>query len=428
MTHTVGTLAGALDSFLSAHLDGLDSEARTSALAEYAGALALGVGGKSLVALARHVEPDNVEGCRQRMQRALASSRFDAEQIFGRLQKTVAAQAGRQMQALCVDDTGIAKQGSSSVGVQRQYSGTLGKVGNCQIVTTLHGVSNTESFCLGGRLYLPQSWASDDGRRTKARVPADVEFLTKPEVALSLIKEAVANGVPNRPVLADAAFGDSRDFRDGLRALGLDFAVAVSSNTMVWGPGVEPAVKPRTAKRGRTPTQFVGRNGEEPISVANLAQELLHSGAFRKTTWRQGTKKALSGKFARVRIHSAERCTKGLPPSEAMWLLIEINPQEKRPFKYYLSSLPETIPAKVLVNLVKMRWRIEMDYRDMKQHLGLDEYEGRTWGGFHRHLAMVIIMQVFVALHRERFSPRSEQEMELEPVLQSASSCHHPLA
>ena len=111
-----------------------------------------------------------------------------------------------------------------------------------------------------------------------------------------------------------------------------------------------------------------------------------------------------------------------------MWLLIEINPREKRPFKYYFSSLPEKTPMKVLVDLVKMRWRIEMDYRDMKQHLGLDEFEGRTWGGFHRHLAMVILMQAFVALHRERFSPRSETALELEPVLQSAPKGRSALA
>jgi SRSO17 transposase len=428
MAHTVGTLADALDSFLSAHLGGLDTEARTSALAEYASGLALGVGSKSLVALARHLAPDNVEGCRQRMQRALVSSRFDAGLVFERIQATVTEVAGRQMQALCVDDTGIAKQGSDSVGVQRQYSGTLGKVGNCQIVTTLHGVSNTESFCLGGRLYLPESWTDDQKRRSKARIPESIGFLTKPEAALELIKEAVSRGVPRRPVLADAAYGDSRDFRDGLRELGLDFAVAISSNTMVWGPGVEPVVRARTEKRGRIPSRFIGSHGEQPVSVLKLAQQLRADGAFRKTTWRKGTKKPLSAHFARVRVRSAEKCTKGTPPSEPLWLLIELNAQEKRPFKFYLSSLPEKTPTKVLADLVKMRWRIEMDYRDMKQHLGLDEYEGRTWGGFRRHMAMVILMQVFVALHRERFSPRSETSMELEPVLQGASTSNGALA
>ena len=166
---------------------------------------------------------------------------------------------------------------------------------------------------------------------------------------------------------------------------------------------------------------MIGVDGERPVAVTDIANELLEKGAFRKTTWREGTKGDLSAKFARVRVRSAEKCTKGKPPSEPLWLLIEINPQEKRPFKFYLSSLSEKTPMKVLVNLVKMRWRIEMDYRDMKQHLGMDKYEGRTWGGFHRHLAMVILMQVFIALHRERFSPRSTIPMELEPVLQGAT-------
>jgi len=428
MAHTVGTLAKALDSFLSFHLEGLDSPAKTTALAEYAQALALGVGGKSMMSLARHIAPDNVEGCRQRMQRALALGGFDAAQVFDRIQSTVTARAGRQMQALCVDDTGIAKQGDKSVGVQRQYSGTLGKVGNCQIVTTLHGLSNTESFCLGGRLYLPGSWSGDKRRLAKAQVPENIGFMTKPEAALDLIAKAVERGIPKRPVLGDAAFGDSRDFRDGIRELGLDFAVAISSQTSVWGPGVQPIVKPRLGTRGPAPSRFMGDNGEQPIAVSDIARQMHQRGAFRKTTWRQGTNKSLTGQFARVRVRSAERCTKGLPPSEPLWLLIELNPQEKRPYKFYLSSLPEKAPMKVLVDLVKMRWRIEMDYRDMKQHLGLDEYEGRTWGGFHRHLAMVILMQTFIALHRERFSPRSKTAMELEPVLQSAAKRTRALA
>lgn len=417
MAHTVGILADALDTFLHTHLDGLDSEVRTSALADYARGLGLEVPGKSMMALARAVDPQNIEGCRQRMQRALALGRFDGPEVFERLQRTVASEAGRQLQALCVDDTGIAKQGDSSVGVQRQYSGTLGKVGNCQIVTTLHGVSNMESYCLGGRLYLPEIWALDPRRRRTAKIPDKIEFLTKPQAALQLITDALAVGVPKRPVVGDAAFGDSRDFRDGLRELGLDFAVAVSSTTTVWGPGVEPVVKPHLNRTGPVPTRFIGSKGEQPVLVSEIAEGLLDKGDFRKTTWRQGTKGDLHAKFARVRVRSAERCTKGKPPSEPLWLLIELNPQEKRPFKFYLSSLPEKTPMKVLVDLVKMRWRIEMDYRDMKQHLGLDQYEGRTWGGFHRHFAMVVLMHTFIALHRERFSPRSEATMELEQVL-----------
>ena len=416
MTKTVGTLGKVLDSYLTTHLEGVDSAIRVKALGDYARGLGLEIRDKSMMAMARVVAPERVESCRQRMQRAVGRGRFDSSEIFHRLQSTVGELAASQVQALCVDDTGIAKQGSRSVGVQRQYSGTLGKIGNCQVVTTLHGISNSNSFCLGGRLYLPEAWVNDPSRRNQAGVPEDAPFLTKPQAALALIKDAIDHGFPKRPVLGDAAFGDSRDFRDGIVDLGLDFAVAISSKTMVWGPGVEPVIKPGH-KLGRRPSRYIGSEGETPIAVSDLARELLDTNKFRKTTWRQGTKEPLNAQFARLRVRSAERCTKGLSPSAPMWLLMEINPQEKRPFKFYLSSLPETTPMKELVNLVKMRWRIEMDYRDMKQHLGLDQYEGRTWGGFHRHLAMVVLMQVFIALYKERFSPRSCETMELEPIL-----------
>jgi len=264
---------------------------------------------------------------------------------------------------------------------------------------------------------LPEVWASDASRRAKTHVPDDVGFLTKPQIALQLLRGALEQGIPKRPVLADAAFGDNRDFREALLELGLDFAVGISSNTTVWGPSVEPVPKKRKHKVGRPPSQYAGPNGERPVRVMEIARALEDARAFRKTTWRQGSKGALSAKFARVRVRSAEKCTKGIAPSDPMWLVVEKTSQESRPFKFYFSSLSEKTPMKVLVDLIKMRWRIEMDYRDMKQHLGLDQYEGRTWGGFHTHLAMVVLMHTFVALHRERFSPRSTNPMELEPIL-----------
>lgn len=375
---------------------------------DYARGLGTELRKKSMMALARSVRPDNVEGCRQVMQRAVASSRFDASSIFARVSKTISHLGPGQLQALCVDDTGIAKQGSSSVGVQRQYSGTLGKIGNCQIVTTLHGVSNTESFCLGGRLYLPESWASDEKRREKAQVPKDVAFLSKPQIALDLIREALSNGIPKRIVLADAAFGDSRDFRDGLESMELDFAVATSPRTLVWAEKLPDKIEGLlNPKKKRPPLQHGALKGRSPISVLEIAEAMEASRAFRNTTWRQGTKEPLKAPFARIRVRGAERYRQGLSPSKEMWLVVEKTGFKKRPFKFYFSSLDMKMPMRELVKFIKMRWRIEMDYRDMKQHLGLDQYEGRTWGGFHRHLAMVMLMQVFIALYKERFSPRS---------------------
>ena len=419
MAKTIGSLETALEDFLNEHLAGLDTATRTAALAEYVRGLGLEIGDTSMMAMARSISPENVEGCRQRMQRAVTAGRFDADEVFRRVQQTVAKSANR-FRALCVDDTGIEKQGDQSVGVQRQYSGTLGKVGNCQVVTTLHAVSNTDSCALAARLYLPESWTTDRKLRKAAKIPEHVEFLSKPKVALNLLEKALEAGIPKRPLLADAAFGDSREFRDGVQALGIDYAVAISRNTVVWAPGVDPAVKRRTAKVGRPPTRYAGPKGETPVSVDTIANELMAQKRFRKVTWRQGSKELLHSKFARVRVRSAERWTKGTLPSDELWLVIELNPQPKRPYKFYLSSLSEKTPMKVLVDLIKMRWRIEMDYRDLKQHLGFDEFEGRTWGGLHRHFAMVMLMHCFIALFKERFSPRSLQALELEPLLPGA--------
>lgn len=157
MAITVGTLAKELELFLSHHLSGLDTKARVAGLAEYVRGLGLEGFDKSMLAMARKLDPENIEGCRQRMQRAVAKSKADHTNIFERLQKTIAKEASVVVQALCIDDTSFAKQGYASVGVQRQYSGTLGKVGNCQITTTLHAISNEQSFCVGAQLYLPKS-------------------------------------------------------------------------------------------------------------------------------------------------------------------------------------------------------------------------------------------------------------------------------
>jgi len=419
----VGELAETLGAYLKTHLAGLDTDARVNALTDYARGLGMELPNKSMMSLARELAPENVEGCRQRMQRAIAFGRFDASAVFGRIQTTVGAVAGDEIKALCVDDTGIAKQGPHSVGVQRQYSGTLGRIGNCQVVTTLHAVSNTHSFCLGGRLYLPKSWASEDRLRTEAQLPDDVGFVSKPQAALTLIREAISHGVAKRIVLGDAAFGDHRTFRDGVRALGMDFAVGVSSNVLMWPIDFDESLKAKITPRKRVPVQHGTFEGEQPISVGEIARALTATRAFRNVTWRQGTKGPMKARFARVRVCGAERYRQGVPPSEPMWLLVEKTRQKTRPFKYFLSSLSETTPIRVLVDRVKMRWRIEMDYRDMKQHLGFDQYEGRIWGGFHRHLAMVTLMQVFIALHRERFSPRSETPVDLERILPSTATC-----
>ena len=398
---TYAALRDSLDEFLTGHLASLENAQRVEALAWYCQGLGFEVEAKTALGLAAAMDPDAVQAKRQRMQRALQLGRFGHEEVFERLQETI-FESGK-VQAYCIDDTGIAKKGERSVGVQRQYSGTLGKVGNCQVVVSLHGVSDSFGACLGLQLYLPEGWSADEARRERACVPTEVEFQKKWQIALKLLDSARDKGGTTLPVLADAGYGDSREFRDALRERGLKYVVGISSQTSVWRPGTQVEVPPRKGHRGPAPTRAEATDGSEPVLVEVLAKELADAHAFKRVCWRMGTKGPLEADFAAVRIRSAERRTKQRPPGKEEWLLIE---REKTgEFKYYLSSISARVPLKALVRLAKMRWHVERDYQDMKQQLGFDKYEGRTWGGLHRHLAMVALMHAFIALHLEGFPP-----------------------
>jgi SRSO17 transposase len=407
---TFGALRDNLDGFLSSHLDGLENDERVEALAWYCQGLGFEVEAKTALGLAGALRPESVQATRQRMQRALQLGRFSHMAVFERLQQTV-FESGC-MQGYCIDDTGIAKKGAFSVGVHRQYSGTLGKIGNCQVIVSLHGVSDTFGACLGLQLYLPESWCEDKERREQACVPADITFQRKWEIALGLLDAARSNGGPTLPVVADAGYGDCREFRDGLRQRGLKYVVGVSSQTTVWRAETMVEVPSRRQGAGRPPTRARAVDGE-PVLIEVLANELLAGGAFKYLSWRTGTKGPLGGQFAALRVRSAEKRTKGVPPGEEEWLLIEREITGE--FKYYLSSLSARSTLTSLVRLAKMRWHVERDYQDMKQELGFDRYEGRSWGGLHRHLAMVALMHAFIALHLEDFSPSGlVEEMDLE--------------
>ena len=406
---TFAALRDSLDDFLTSHLTGLENEQRVEALAWYCQGLGFEVEAKTALGLASAMRPDSTQAARQRMQRALQLGRFPHDAVFERLQETI-FESGR-MQAYCIDDTGIAKKGDRSVGVQRQYSGTLGKVGNCQVIVSLHGVSDSFGACLGLRLYLPESWSRDADRREQAKIPSEIEFKKKWQIALDLLKRARANGGPTLPVLADAGYGDSREFRDELRALGLKYVVGISSQTSVWRPGTKLGI-PETAGPGRPNQRAVAVDGSEPVLVEVLAKELADAGKFKRICWRMGSKGPLEADFAAVRVCSAER-RKRVAPGDEEWLLVE---REKTgELKYYLSSISPRSSLTSLVRLAKMRWHVERDYQDMKQQLGFDRYEGRSWGGLHRHLAMVALMHAFIALHMEDFSPSGlGNELDLE--------------
>lgn len=288
-----------------------------------------------------------------------------------------------------VDDTGFLKQGKHSVGTQRQYTGSAGKVTNCQIGVSLTVATPTAHLPIDFELYLPKKWCNDPARRQEARIPDDVEFQTKLDLALAQIRRAIANGIPRGIVLVDSAYGHATKFRRALREAGLQYAVAVQSDSKVW----------RLDKRDR-------RHGT-PMTVAALARQIAERGGFRRTTWREGSKGTMSARFAMRRVlpiadEGAKRAEK-----EALWLLMEWEDGEAEPNKFYLLRMPKDITKKQAVRHVKQRWRTERAYQDMKGQLGLDHFEGRRFSGWHHHVSVVLSCYAFIVAERSRRFPPS---------------------
>jgi SRSO17 transposase len=250
------------------------------------------------------------------------------------------------------------------------------------------------------RLYLPEEWASDIKRRRLAGVPDEVVFKRKWELALDLLDETLAAGLPRRLVLADSGYGDSTDFRDGLTARGCNYLVGVSNIRLVWPPGSNPRAPKRSAGPGRPRSQFRDGN-RKPKSLSEIAESL----DYRKYTCADGKGGTKSGYFAFARVRSAERHTKGRKPSDEIWLIGEWRPGNNER-KFYFSDLPATVSKKELVRLVKLRWRVERDYQEMKGEVGLDHFEGRTWRGFHHHVTLCAAAHGFLAIQRRLFPPQ----------------------
>jgi SRSO17 transposase len=303
-----------------------------------------------------------------------------------------------------VDDTGFPKKGKHSVGVTRQYCGQVGKQENCRVAVSLSVATWNSSLPIAYRLYLPKEWAEDSERRDKAEVPEEVEFQTKPAIALDQIRAAVAANLDCGVVLADAAYGINTEFREGLTKLDLQYVVGVQSSMTVWEPGKQPLpAKPR-GKMGRPPRLLQRATDHQPVSVKQLAMSL-PSTAFKEITWREAGERKLRSRFAAVRIRAAHRDYEKAEPHQEEWLLIEWPRGEKEPTKYWLSTLPLTTKLKALIKMAKHRWIIERDYEELKQELGLGHFEGRNWRGFHHHATLCIAAYGFLVAERNRFSP-----------------------
>lgn len=289
-----------------------------------------------------------------------------------------------------VDDTGMLKQGKHSVGVQRQYTGSAGKTTNCQIAVSLSVATRSAHVPIDMELYLPEAWTDDPKRRAEARIPGDVVFKTKLELAMQMIRRAVANGVPPGVVLVDTAYGNANWFRMELRNLGLDYALSVLFTTKVW--------KLDRAERIQ---------GDE-VSIGDLATSLVESNSFRRCTWREGTNGTLSARFAAVRVACAYD-DPSIEPSvrEALWLVAEWRDGEEAPAHFYLSSLPLKLSRRALIRTIKERYRTERAYEDLKGELGFDHFEGRRWPGWHHHVTTALCCFHFIAAELARRFPPS---------------------
>lgn len=382
---------------------------RVAPLRNYCAGLLLPGDRKSIEPMAARVEPGRVQAAHQSLHHLIAKADWSDAAMLAAIRAEVlpAIQQHGQIQAWIIDDTGFPKKGVHSVGVARQYCGQLGKQENCQVAVSLSVANQHASLPVAYRLYLPKVWAEDAARRAKAGVPDELRFATKPQIALEQIRTAQADGIPTGTVLADAGYGVDTDFRDGITALGLTYVVGIQSSASLWPPGQEPLpIKPWSG-RGR-PTSRVGRSADhKPVSAKDLAASLPKD-TWRRVTWRQGTNAPLASRFAAIRVRPAHRDYNAATPRPEEWCLIEWPIGEAEPTKFWLSTLPATTTRTSLVRHAMLRWRIERDYQEMKQEIGLGHYEGRGWRGFHHHATLCIAAYGFLIAERAAIPPSAE--------------------
>jgi SRSO17 transposase len=302
-----------------------------------------------------------------------------------------------------VDDTGFLKQGKHSPGVQRQYTGSAGKVTNCQIGVSLCIATATEQVPIDMELYLPKSWTEDRERCEGARIPDSVVFKTKMELAMELIERATDDGIPGEILLTDAAYGRSRGFRDFVRSKDKDYGVAIDAAARVF---------------------LLDESGRHPdaIAVRQLGVELGER-AFRKITWRDGTRphKKLSSRFAFRRIKPAFEGGPEPMLREPVWLTLEWPEGQSAPSKFFITSLRRRMTKKQIVRTIKERWKTERAYQELKGELGLDHFEGRSYTGWNHHVSVVLCCYAFVVAERVRaFSPQTRWAGEAHPVTLAA--------
>ncbi|MGQ7908848.1 IS701 family transposase, partial [Burkholderia sp. BC1] len=407
------------EQYLDHLAQGLGHADRRAGLQGYCAGLMLPLSRKSVEPMAAGLDPLHVSSRHQALHHFVAKADWSDEEMLRRVCQWVVPTMDFSSGGFwIIDDTGFPKKGKHSVGVARQYCGVLGKQDNCQVAVSISLANEQASIPVAYRLYLPEPWAEDVQRREKAGVPPEVKFATKTEIALQQLQTLLAEGAPRHCVLADAGYGVDTTFRQRLSELGLDYIVGVTSAVVVWPPGVEPLPPEPYGGRGRPPVRPRETAQRKPMKVKDLAHALPQS-AFQTVCWREGTNAMLSGRFAAVRVRHAggDRGRARLHPEQ--WLLIEWPADDVEPLKYFLSTLPADITLGELVAKAHMRWRIERDYQDLKQDLGLGHYEGRGWRGFHHHAVLSIAAYGFLIAERIAAgnTPGAKETLINEPVV-----------
>jgi SRSO17 transposase len=382
----------------SAYLDELSSVmgrvSRVGPMRDYCTGLLLPCQRKSVEPIAAVTAPARVAAQHQSLLHFVAQGGWSDEAVLAKVRELVLPQIERHgaIRAWVIDDTGFPKHGKHSVGVSHQYCGQTGKQDNCQVAVSLSLANHHASLPVAYRLYLPKSWAEDAPRRAKAGVPDDIAFQTKPKMALDQLTWACAAGLPRGVVLMDSAYGTDASLRRGARELGLDYSAAVPARTLV-----------ETCKEDAVKTTA------EALALA------LPKRAWRTIEWREGAAEPLRSRFARLRVRArGEGCTSDEPEE---WLLIEWPRDEEKPTKFWLSTLDRSIAFDAQVDITMMRWRIERDYLDLKQEVGLGHFEGRGWVGFHHHATMCIAAYGFLISERGAFSPSEAQSSRHVPAI-----------
>lgn len=358
---------------------------RAGPLRDYCLGLLAADGRKSVEPMAAVTAPGGVSKQHQKLLHFVANGPWSDERVLRKVREIVLPAIERHgpIEAWIIDDTSFPKHGPHSVGVHHQYCGQLGKQANCQVVVTLSIANHHASLPIAYRLYLPEDWAKDRVRRNKVHVPKGIAFKTKPQIALEQLRAACAAGVPRGVVLMDASYGSQLKLRTGISALALTYVAAIVNTVKVRAASGHDAPGPRT-------------------SVKELALSLPKQ-AWRTIPWREGAANQLRSRFARVRVRAAPIRGAARQPEET--LLIEWPEGEAEPTKYWLSTLDKNISFRRLVDIAKMRWRVERDYQELKQELGLAHYEGRGWPGFHHHGTMCIAAYAFLISEQETIPP-----------------------